>query len=470
MTKKLIHVDAYVKDDGTKVKEHYRGGRVSFRGEYPPIEDAPDRPPLTGCAQGELPPLIQDVNFAEKVRAFLTRIGETFDLEKIKNSEKHLVLEGGVSKDTYSPNSSSGGDGINVMEAISVVYTVLNVGATIAVKAIDIALQIKDAIENFDDFSVEVLSPQMNSTIETLKQSQEISFKAEQKISDKLVNTKNQKEYSKIYDEYLKIRDLNRKNQNSLQKIEYAVANQDYNTAQKELENYSQVQNKTKNELKKNKEISNGGLAKILVADMLKNNPKMQQQSIGGFLNAKNFNKNIPDAKGLWDVSVSNFEKDVEYSTKNAYVVNSISELPQNLQQRVYAKVNQQMGVEDAKGIVFYPSTELASQLINSAEYKDFLAKNIEKLLNGETVSGSYWFKSNENLRLALGHADILNAHIDNNGNIISYVLDTYDFNENDLDWKVQVAYNIQKHGLITNYFVLIPVVIPKEVWRMYFI
>ena len=26
MTDKLVHVNPYVKDDGTKVKEHYRGG------------------------------------------------------------------------------------------------------------------------------------------------------------------------------------------------------------------------------------------------------------------------------------------------------------------------------------------------------------------------------------------------------------------------------------------------------------
>jgi len=326
MTKKLVHVDAYVKDDGTRVKEHYRGG-------------------------------------------------EKNEIE----TEKNLVLEGGVSYDDVLPTALENSD-IDTIDGTNVFLTILNVGANIAVKAIDIVLQIKKAIDNFDEYSVSVLVPEMNNVIETLKQSQEISFQAEQKISDKLVSTKNQKEYSKIYEDYLKIRDLNRKNQNSLQKIEYATVNQDYNTVQKELENYSQVQSKTKNELKKNKKNSNGGLLKILVADMLKNNPEAQKNFIGGGLNWQYLKHPIPDAKGLWDISVSNFEKDVEYLTKNAYVANSISELPQNLQQRVYAKVNQQMGVEDAKGIVFYPSTELASQLINSAEYKDFLAKNIEKL------------------------------------------------------------------------------------------
>ena len=46
--------------------------------------------------------------------------------------------------------------------------------------------------------------------------------------------------------------------------------------------------------------------------------------------------------------------------------------------------------------------------------------------------------------------------------------MDTYDFNEFDPDWKVHIAYHVQKEGLIENYYILIYVLIPmQEAWGL---
>ena len=66
-------------------------------------------------------------------------------------------------------------------------------------------------------------------------------------------------------------------------------------------------------------------------------------------------------------------------------------------------------------------------------------------------------------MALALGNADIYNAYIDEAGNFRAYVIDTYDFNKNDPRWTVEWAYNVQKNGLITNFYTVNTIVIPKE-------
>ena len=66
---------------------------------------------------------------------------------------------------------------------------------------------------------------------------------------------------------------------------------------------------------------------------------------------------------------------------------------------------------------------------------------------------------------LALGHADIIDMHLDENNNLRAYVIDTYDFNEDDPDWRVNWAYNIQEHGLITNYYTITEISVPADIW-----
>ena len=55
--------------------------------------------------------------------------------------------------------------------------------------------------------------------------------------------------------------------------------------------------------------------------------------------------------------------------------------------------------------------------------------------------------------------------HLDKNNTLKAYVIDTYDFNEDDPSWQVEWAYNVQEQGLITNYYTITEISIPVEEW-----
>ena len=59
-------------------------------------------------------------------------------------------------------------------------------------------------------------------------------------------------------------------------------------------------------------------------------------------------------------------------------------------------------------------------------------------MFRGEHINTSLNFVSNPNLHYALGKVDILDMHINKEGDIEAYVLDTYDFNEGSSNWLVQ--------------------------------
>ena len=91
------------------------------------------------------------------------------------------------------------------------------------------------------------------------------------------------------------------------------------------------------------------------------------------------------------------------------------------------------------------------------------IQENLDKLIKGEVIKeASTYFASNENLQKALGHADILYTTLSENGDLYALVLDTYDFNADDPDWKVRIARNAQEAGLLRNYYTLMVIIIPK--------
>ena len=54
---------------------------------------------------------------------------------------------------------------------------------------------------------------------------------------------------------------------------------------------------------------------------------------------------------------------------------------------------------------------------------------------------------------------DILDLHINKDGDIEAYVLDTYDFNKGSTKKIVKRARNAQEYNLINNYYTLIKVI-----------
>lgn len=86
-------------------------------------------------------------------------------------------------------------------------------------------------------------------------------------------------------------------------------------------------------------------------------------------------------------------------------------------------------------------------------------------MLKGQVINDSINFDVTKNTHYSLGHADIIDAYIDANGNINAKVIDTYDFNKGDDDWKVEWAYNVQQKGMVTNFYTINIILIPAKEW-----
>lgn len=141
-----------------------------------------------------------------------------------------------------------------------------------------------------------------------------------------------------------------------------------------------------------------------------------------------------------------------------------LNQLPPKVRNIVKEKLIQQIGKDNAQGIFFNSTSTLAQGIGQSREFQEYIAEHIDKLNNGEIIeSGSTYFGSDLNLRLALGHADILFAQIHKEGYLSAIIMDTYDFNKSDPDWKVKIAYDVQDAGLLENYYLLILIIIPIQ-------
>ena len=182
--------------------------------------------------------------------------------------------------------------------------------------------------------------------------------------------------------------------------------------------------------------------------------------------------ENIEDAKSMWQIASSQFDDKVinNYMSQNGSVINSINEIKvPELKQVVQNKVFEQMGMKDSKGLIYHNDSNLSKEIANSKEFKNFITDNKNYLKKGGVIKkDSLKLNSTKNLYLSLNNVDILGTHVDRNGDLVSICFDTYDFNKNDPDWKVRVAYAAQRGKIIENFYNLIIIKIPKSQWEKY--
>lgn len=331
--------------------------------------------------------------------------------------------------------------------------------------------------------------------MDILKETQQIAEKTQEKNLSNMVKTKNKQEYSSLYNTYIQQKEFNKKNKAAINHIEYALKNKDYNATIKELKNYQNLQNEI---IKTNQQLQNTisyapvpGIymnpagspdwTKPAVEQAKKafnsyrrtalhDYPKGEKRTIGlGMWIKGSLFKKAYDAKELWKAASHNFSQSNGYINKNGYILDTVNYLkPDNLQTFVKNKLQKQMGVDDAKGIMFMPYSSFSIEISKSPELQHFIKTNLQSLLSRQSVTGSTYFTSNENLGLSLGHADIYDAYIDDEGNFHAYIVDTYDFNKNDSNWAVEWARNVQENSLITNFYTIHNLSIPKEQWIKY--
>ena len=172
--------------------------------------------------------------------------------------------------------------------------------------------------------------------------------------------------------------------------------------------------------------------------------------------------QNQNDAVNFWNIASLNlWKKEAEdYINRNGKFYNNIGEIVKDFPQykeQIKEKVKKQFKKDDVPAIVFHENSSVAKAISKSAELNDFIYKNVSALKSGEEVSGSLGFTSDSNLHSAFGKVDVLSAKLQ--GKYIEFILlDTYDFNPNEINPLVQMGYSAQKAGLLNPYFTIVKV------------
>lgn len=421
MTDKIVHVDSYVKDDGTQVKEHYRGAPSNTL------------------------------------------------------SAENTILEGHVSVDYIPENipvkkadgtsSKSNGFINTAIQAASIALNVISAASKLKAFKNSVNTELKSGLEN-----------ELQSSIEDFKTHQKSEEEKEKQYLEKLVNAKNQNEYSALYKNLTQQKLHNKKTRDAVTRVEYAVKTKDYDTVINELQNYQSdfkdVVKKTQQErplnvsdLMKTKPLNIS--SDFSQTSIMETSPRVNKIAVDVGMFGYNLDKSKNDAKELWKASSHDFNQSREYIQKNGSLIYSISELPSaELQNTVSKKLQEQLGINDTLGVILKSESTLSQAIAKSKEIKEHFVKYKSQLLNGKIIRhSSTYFSSNKNLSKALGHADILYTHIDKDKNLYMLVFDTYDFNKDDSDWKVRIANAVQEAGYIRNYYTLNVVIIPIDIW-----
>lgn len=443
MSEKLVHVRSYQRDDGTKVKEHYRGGGTS-------------------------------------------------------DESSSMLLTGGISEEVYLPaDLESNSVELNSMgeAAVEVLKYLGEISTRLSEDGIKLVTALNSARESFDEEGVEQLSNRMYELVNQLYQSHSESLKAEEATLGKLSETKDQREYKQLYDTYVYQRNLNNAAKTLINHIAYSNEHKNYEELTNSLEEYNSLHRESSERIqemfptpmeptylnfkehplpqaqRKLSEMASslkkqiGQNCEHAIRTVFHKHPLTEKNLIMGGMSLKI--ENAYDAFALLIASAYDFQLSGDYIAQNGYLLDSVSDLSPQFRSIVSKKLKQQIGRGDSKGLILRPDSTLSKEIAQSPEIKEFIKENMNSLLAGEVVSGSTCFASNDNLALSLGNADILNTYINNNGDIVAIVFDTYDFNQDDPRWKVEWAYNVQKHGLLTNFYTLNIIVIPKEEWMI---
>ena len=173
----------------------------------------------------------------------------------------------------------------------------------------------------------------------------------------------------------------------------------------------------------------------------------------------KSMNFVAPDAAQFWNLFSNNFDtKGMEYVNQNGQIVPSIKNLPADWQEIVHKKVKQQTGLDDCVGVIFNENSSISKSIANSKSFENFIIDNFAELsLKGIITNKSMAFRIKDlNGANAIGRSDVPITILDNQGNLTTVILDTYDFNEGSINPAVQYVYNVQNSGLGLYYYSLI--------------
>ena len=182
-----------------------------------------------------------------------------------------------------------------------------------------------------------------------------------------------------------------------------------------------------------------------------------------------------PEAAENLHMSKARFYMNTDYARQHTIFDNYL-QVDSDLQDYLREKISEQIGedkLSTTKGIYIEADSDsskrLAEVLGNHSVFKEKINKNEKVLKNNIHINSSLEFKD-KNFGYALGTADILDMHINKNGELDLLIADTYDFNPDELSDLVRTARIRQERGQIIPYFIIYHVIIPKSItssfWR----
>lgn len=437
---KKIHVKSYFRKDNTKVKSHYRS-------------------------------VTNSSDYSE----------ETNDYEDYSISPEAGALQGGVSMAVF-PQSEEEDENF-ASKMLGTFGQIIMNSSEIAEQGVSIAEEIERQTGFENNLSAIQFKPQMDIVVTELKKAQQASEDLQEQNLKQISNVKNKEEFRQLSQTFAKQKEVNSQTRNAINRVEYAIQNNDYKTAAAELKNYQKLQNVLQYSVLSLAPIRTLTLKVLkspafeeikMIPSNVKQNlkeflrtglhdtPEVEKKAIDAGMIIKKVFKGYNDAFELWKAAANQFKSSNRYIQENGFLVNRVSDLPPYLQSYVRNKLQSQIGVREARGLLLRADSSLSKDIAQSPEIKNFIIKNARELAQYQKINSSINFTGDNNLHLSLGHADILNAHFDSQGNFNAIIADTYDFNKNDPDWKVEWAYNVQANNIIENFYVLCIIIIPK--------
>lgn len=467
---KEVHVNGYVRRDGTEVSEYYRstpegsglfgnssGGLFNNNSSFGqntlfgPIEDNTQQQEQTG-----FPTLPETQDIPQDSGNY------QYSPDSVFNSPVGNYLQQNQAPQEAVENQELN---IHAFEAEQQVNDVLN-----SIKYMD-----KNQIRNVH------MKDRINKMLDSLTQTHTKSRELEQKALDKLINSPNQQEYQKTYKTYIEIKANNDLKADNINRIKFAAKNNNIPMLYNELNNYKSdfwktvLGNRIKNPLLPNPETMvlthQHSLRPIDSLKSIAFSPAFKAKETVDlgmlYYNEKKYPHMVYDAKEMWKASSHDFTQSQNYVNKNGALIGSISDIKnKELQNIVKNKVKKSYQADDSIGMIFYENSNLSKEMARSPEYKKLFLENKNELLNYQVVKDkSGDFRSSKNLELAIRRFEVPYMFIDTNGDFCTVALDAYDFQPGE-NWKIDMAAAAQNSGYARKYYTIHLTRTPKAIWE----
>ena len=346
---------------------------------------------------------------------------------------------------------------------------VLGAVAAVGLELAPIVLQMYQEMNSGNGQAVEYLKPQFDTKIKQLDtQVAQIKTNIDNSIA-KLVNAKNQAEYSKIYEPLQKDWQEYQHAKNIVNRIKVHANNGDFQSVANDLGNFVsnnqkqiisdllQPNIKLQNSVNNAKEIINKYHLDDKFKYALSHNTSGINHSAdftdygNGNIKINNFlNKNRPNAKEMANIFLAK-PQNIPLSKEYSYIPKGNANIL-NYKYKLFG-TNKEIP-KNWEGIVFNQYSSLSKNVSNSIEMQNEIRAKFN-IMKANTLNDKLEvdFSQDSNLHLSIGHATVLEPYIDSQGYFHGILFDKYDF-----DLLYKMAYKNPVTYIINDIFFIIQI------------